>query len=135
LYIYNEDVRYLLIFFVFSVVGWVIDTTYRSVAKARYAPGNRYPFSPVYGVGALVLSFFYASTPLSVYGSILTAGILMVFVEFAAGLASELVLGRRLWDYSKNPLNFMGHVDLLHACFWLLLAALYYWLGGFFPLY
>jgi len=126
---------YICIFIIFSVVGWAIDTTYRSIAKRTYVSGRKYPFSPIYGVGAVVLSIFYTYTQYTPIISVLIAGVLMVVVELAGGLFSEHVLGRRLWDYSKNRFNFMGHIDLLHSFFWLLLAGLYYWLGGFFPLY
>ena len=127
--------NYVLIFLVFSVVGWVIDTTYRSIAKGLYSPIRNYPFSPVYGVGAVVLSIFYTHTPYSYLTSICVATVLMVLVELLGGIFSEKVLKKRLWNYSQNRFNFMGHIDLLHSFFWLMLAGLYYWLGGFFPLY
>jgi len=119
--------NYGLLFVVFGFVGWSIDTAYRSVLAKKYAHGTYIPFFAVsYGIGgsALVVLFQNLQAPAIVH--IILGTILVTLIEFVAGIFCVAVLKRRLWDYSKNKLNFMGHIDALHAIYWLLLTALFW---------
>ena len=127
--------HYVVIFLVFSFFGWIIDTTYRSVAEGLYFPGTRHFFDPVYGLGALVLTLFFSYADFFVPFQILVAGLLLTLVELFAGIFIHKVLGYRLWDYYNNQWNFMGHIDLLHSSYWVLLALVYFMLGKVVPLY
>lgn len=122
-------------FILFSFVGWIIDSGYRSIIEKRwinagYFPG---PFCPIYGVGGVVLVFiFKLMVGMPVYMQLIIGSIAMILVEYIGGIFSEKVLNVRLWDYSKTTFNIGGHIDLLHSFYWVLLVIKFYWVT--FPL-
>lgn len=127
--------HYIVIFVSFSVVGWILDTSYRSLTRWKYSPGTKYYFDPVYGIGATVLALFFSYSNFSLVLQIIFAGLLLTLVEFLYGIGALKILGYRIWDYRENKFNVMGHVDLLHSFYWIILAALYYLMGLKLPLY
>lgn len=51
-------------------------------------------------------------------------------VEFVFGLIFNIILGKRVWDYSKQPFNILGQVCLLYSLFWGLLSIIFVPLAG-----
>tara|TARA_Y100000310_G_scaffold189730_1_gene189692 strand:+ start:2231 stop:2623 length:393 start_codon:yes stop_codon:yes gene_type:complete len=126
---------YIILYFYFGVCGWLIDTSYRSLRQGRYAPGG-YPtlFAPDYGLGGLGFILIFQFVPLHAIWQVILAGGAATLVELIAGLFCLHVLGRRIWDYSDNFLNIGGHVDALHAFYWIVLAGVFRWLFVFVPI-
>lgn len=105
------------------MLGWVIDTSYRSLVEKKYAPGTWLPFiAPIYGFGGLALFSTTANLNLPSWIEILAIWIIFIKIELIGGIFCEKVIGRKLWDYSKNKFNFKGHIDLIHSIYWLILA-------------
>ena len=118
----------ITLFIIYSFLGWIIDTGYRSLLEGRFAPGavTVLPFTPIYGLGALLILAVHAKVKeLSLIKTFFLYGLLATLLEYIGGLFSLHVLGQRLWDYSDLPFNIGGHVTLLHAFFWGLLAVLF----------
>lgn len=46
-------------------------------------------------------------------------------VEFIFGIIFNVILKRKVWDYSKMPLNIGGQVCALYSFFWLVLSFLF----------
>jgi len=46
-------------------------------------------------------------------------------VEYVFGLIFNVILKRKVWDYSKMPLNIGGQVCALYSFFWLILSFLF----------
>ena len=46
-------------------------------------------------------------------------------IEFLFGLLFNIVLKRKVWDYSKMPLNIGGQICALYSFFWLVLSFLF----------
>ena len=46
-------------------------------------------------------------------------------VEYIFGIIFNVVLKRKVWDYSKMPLNIGGQVCALYSFFWLVLSFLF----------
>lgn len=120
-------IHYIVLFIIFSIIGWFIDSAYRSIIDKKGASRIiTYSFfsSPLYGIGglSLVLLFTYLRTNFII--QILLATIILTFIEFLGGLFYTHIFKRRLWDYSKNRFNFLGHIDLLHSFYWLILSIL-----------
>ncbi|RMD58214.1 hypothetical protein D6825_01495 [Candidatus Woesearchaeota archaeon] len=121
----EEAVRYLAYFITFSFLGWVVDTTYRSLISGHYAPRTYLPFiSVVYGIGGTMLLILYKNTNYNLMEHTLIGGISVTILELISGIFCDKVLKRKLWDYSKNAYNLWGHVDVLHTIYWFGLAAL-----------
>ncbi len=118
-----------LIFFLFAtMIGWVIDSGYRSIVDKRWTNAGFFigPFCPIYGFGGLLLLLMVSllsDLPFAARCVIYFLG--MSLVEFVGGVWTTKVLKVRLWDYSDAPMNVMGHVDLLHSIYWLALALLF----------
>ncbi|MBI4144618.1 putative ABC transporter permease [Candidatus Woesearchaeota archaeon] len=116
-------IEYLVFFIVFSFVGWVIDTGYRSAVDRRYAPGSIFPFfAPIYGFGGIILVILF-NTSLNPAIHVLIGGIAATTVELVGGMFCVKFLRRRLWDYSKNRWQYRGHIDALHTVCWFIVTA------------
>jgi uncharacterized membrane protein len=114
---------YLTLFFLYSFVGWIIDSSYRSVEAKKYSSGSFLPFlAPIYGVAGVSLTLFFQWSSLSLFLDILLGTVLVVMIEFFGGIFCVCVFGRRYWDYSKETYNLLGHISLLHSVYWLLLV-------------
>ena len=46
-------------------------------------------------------------------------------IEYIFGIIFNVMLGRKVWDYSKMPLNIGGQVCALYSFFWLVLSFLF----------
>jgi len=117
-------------FLVGSFVGWIVDSLYRSIlAGALVLSGPTYPpFYPSYGFGALLLFFVcHALEGRAWPVRALAYGVTTTAWELSAGLFLTHVVGLRLWDYSANPFNLLGQVDLEHSFYWVLLAFGFEW--------
>ena len=115
--------NYIALFVLFGVLGWGIDTGYRSLEARRYTRGTYFPFfAPSYGMGGLIMVLSFQYLPGLWWMHVLMTWPMILLFEFLSGLFCVHILGRRYWDYSKNTGNVMGHICLLHATYWLLLT-------------
>lgn len=117
-----------------SVAGYLIEFVYRSVKNKKFInPGFLNGCClPIYGFGAAICQLVYA-VPLTftdvyflkllIRGAI-TAACATLF-ELIGGFAMEKAMHTRLWDYSREKLNFKGYICLKFSIYWLLLAMLY----------
>ena len=113
--------RYLLLFFFYSTAGWVVESTYCSIAETRLV--NRGfmtgPMCPIYGTGALVMTLFmynpYKDRPLIVF---LLGMLLCDIVEYFTSVIMETLFHARWWDYTYEFLNIKGRICLKHTLFW-----------------
>ena len=53
---------------------------------------------------------------------------IVLAVEFSAGLILNIWLKMGIWDYSEMPLNLCGQICLLYGIFWFLLMPFAIWL-------
>ncbi|MGB4661656.1 MAG: putative ABC transporter permease, partial [Mobilitalea sp.] len=114
------------IFILYSVGGWIYESTLVSVQKKSFI--NRGfltgPVIPIYGCGALAvyLVFWdYRNNLLLVFfGGILLATIL----EYITSLVMELLFHTRWWDYSKHKFNLHGRICLSASLIWGFLSIL-----------
>lgn len=119
------------IFAFYGVVGWVIDSAYRTITRGAWERGgfSILPFTPSYGFAAVLL--LALGPTLSNYALAiqwLVLGLFFAAYEYVCGHIGVLVMRRRLWDYSNGFLNVDGHTDLLHAAYWATLSLLtLYW--------
>lgn len=49
----------------------------------------------------------------------------ITFVELIFGILFNVILKRKVWDYSKMPLNIGGQICALYSFFWLILSLLF----------
>ncbi len=121
---------YVLTFFILSIIGWVGESLYCSLAKGKFV--NRGfltgPMCPIYGTGAVV--FMVALTPFSErwYLVLLIGMILADTVEYITSFLMEKLFHARWWDYSNKFLNINGRICFRHTCYWGLASLVYIYL-------
>ena len=125
--------KYLFIFALFSIVGWILELFYRSlVTKKIVNPGFMSGcVVPLYGMGAIILNVIcILITKLNFKHGILlvfiTATFLLTLLEFICGFISLKYFHMRLWDYRKRKINYKGFICLEFSIVWGLLGVLYY---------
>ncbi|MCA1753579.1 MAG: putative ABC transporter permease [Spirochaeta sp.] len=118
-------VRLLFYFAVYAFLGWIIESSFRSIKNQRIInSGFLYgPFIPVFGFGGLIIHVLYIPLqPLSYVPAVLILTLLVTMLEYLAGWLMERVFGLRLWDYSNYRFNLHGRIALRYSAYWLLLA-------------
>lgn len=127
--------KLLLIFIVGCFMGLVVEELW---GFARYGvfesrKGLVYgPFSPIYGVGAVLLTLaLYQYRNRGRHWSFLGGFIVGSVLEYVCSWGQEVLLGSRSWDYSHLPLNLNGRICLTYSVFWGLLGIL--WIKDLYP--
>ena len=117
----------LLYFFIYSFLGFAIETVYRSIVEKKFVyPGFLFgPYCPVYGFAAVALILFL--TPLKNNFLLFAAGafVLTTLFEYIAGAFLENLMHTRLWDYSDEKFNIKGRVCLKFSLAFTLLSAVF----------
>ena len=125
--------KYLFIFALFSILGWILELVYRSlITKKLVNPGFMSGcVVPLYGMGAIILNFIcILITKLNFKYEVLlvftVATIFLTLLEFICGFISLKYFHLRLWDYRKRKINYKGFICLEFSVIWGLLGVLYY---------
>lgn len=103
---------YFLLFFVSSVLGWVMEVLCKLVQFGRFI--NRGfligPYCPIYGFGAVLVTALlsrFSAEPLAVF---LLAMAVCGTLEYATSYLMEKLFHARWWDYSQKRFNLNGRV-------------------------
>jgi uncharacterized membrane protein len=114
-------------FFVFSLLGWIIEALYRSMVDRRFInPGFLMgPYLPIYGFGGLIILAGYALLPsYSLPVRAVFYFVSLTALEFLVGFFMEKIFGIRLWDYRSRRFNLYGYVCLRFSLHWTVLAVM-----------
>ncbi|MDD4983931.1 MAG: putative ABC transporter permease [Candidatus ainarchaeum sp.] len=120
---------YIIEFFIFSFIGWILDSSYRSIVSHKFVNAGyfRGPFCPIYGFGGVVLVLIFKIPGLQLVWLLIFASLALILIEYLGSVISEKLLKVKLWDYSKSTFNIGGRVDLLHSIYWIILAVLFFY--------
>lgn len=119
-------VRILTYFLIYSFLGWIVDTAYRSLPLWTYAPGTLVPFlGIIYGTAAfaILLSSRHLKGK-NILVEFVAYVLIATAIEYAGGWIGLWWTGRMLWDYSYDPYNFHGFIGLYTSLGWGLLSLL-----------
>lgn len=110
----------VVLFFTYSVVGWLWETVYCSAKDHHYAyRGFLFgPYCPVYGFAVttiLVATYRVQDDLLLLF---LVGFVVATIFEYVASLFLEKVFHMKLWDYSQLWGNLQGRVAPLISLFW-----------------
>lgn len=129
------------LFFIGSVVGWVIELVFRKFFSGSN-PEHKWinpgfcigPYLPLYGFGlcllyliALLERYSWVENP--VWNKIMlfaAMAVCMTVIEYIAGIFCLKVAKVRLWDYSGLWGNVQGIICPMFSLAWALLGAVYY---------
>lgn len=83
------------------------------------------PFSPIYGFGAVVMTYFLADRNHKWWQTLLYGSILGGVSEYLIGFLQELVVGTISWDYSNKFLNINGRTTIPIMLLWGLICLIF----------
>lgn len=125
--------KYLFIFCLFSVVGWVLELVYRSIVMKKFInPGFMSGcVVPLYGFGAVIMNiicnlFSGIESSYKVILIFIISVILLSILEFISGYILLKYFHLKLWDYSTYKYNYKGFICLEFSFVWGLLALVFY---------
>lgn len=113
--IFGVDIRvYFLLFITYAFFGWLLEVVGKLIEQKKFI--NRGfligPYCPIYGVGALLITFLlkkYTSDPIALFiMAIVVCGIL----EYLTSYLMEKIFHARWWDYSQRKYNINGRIFL-----------------------
>lgn len=111
---------WLLFFYFYCFLGWLWETCYVSVLKAKWVNRGfmRGPFLPIYGSGAIIVLIFTLPFRTNA-GLVFVVGMTSAtLLEYFTGAAMEKMFHVRYWDYSKQRLNLNGHICVTSSLAW-----------------
>lgn len=116
----------LFIFAFGCVIGWIVESVYRSIITKRLLNAGflNGPYVPLYGFGVFALHLI-SSLNFSPIIKVLIFGFFATFLEFITGFIFETFYKVRLWDYSNEPFNFKGYICMRYTFYWMFLASIY----------
>ncbi|MBO5032024.1 MAG: putative ABC transporter permease [Lachnospiraceae bacterium] len=111
---------WLFFFYFYCFLGWVWETCYVSVLKARWVNRGflRGPFLPIYGSGAIVVLIFTLPFRTNAGLVFIVGMVSATILEYFTGAAMERLFHVRYWDYSGQPFNLNGHICLTSSLAW-----------------
>ena len=123
----NTVFQYVFYFFMYSAVGWFVESIYCSIGNKRWINRGflKGPICPIYGTGAVVMMI--CIEPFSGYSEKWYINSLIVFalgmvlcdiVEFITSVVMEKLFNARWWDYSGKRFNIQGRICLTHTIYW-----------------
>lgn len=125
--------KYLFIFAIFSVVGWILEVTYRSITNKKFInPGFLSGCAiPLYGFGVVILNiicniFININTNHKLIVIFFISTILLTLLEFLTGRIMLDLFHVKLWDYSNVRFNYKGIICPQFSVIWGALALLFY---------
>lgn len=128
--------EYLFLYCVCATAGWCLEVVYRGIRHRKVVnPGFLTGCClPIYGIGGSILYFLSGlklRLPyefLEVALILLMAVAVMTLIELIGGAIAVKAFHIRLWDYSKEWMNFKGLICPKFSLFWGLICAAYYFL-------
>ena len=110
------------IFMLGSVIGLVIETVFMLLTTGEFKDRTCMlvgPFSPIYGVGAVLMTIAVNRWWYRNAGVIFVAcGVVGAALEFFVSWYLETAFGVYSWDYTGSFLSIGGRTDFAHACAW-----------------
>ena len=138
-------VNYLLMYFLYSALGWTVESTYRSLGetyRARKTTKEKKiinsgflngPLCPIYGAGAMVFEILLSPVKNHWWAVLLLGMVFADIVEYVTSVLMEKLFNARWWDYSEEFMNLNGRICLKHTIYWAVFSLVYVY--GVAPVY
>lgn len=109
---------FFLIFFVYSIIGYIIEVTSCIIISKKFTISRGYllgPYIPVFGIGALLMVTLLDKYKNDIIVLFILSAFLCSAVEYFVSLLMEMIFKLRWWDYSKDKFNINGRICLRNA--------------------
>ncbi|MGM0123403.1 hypothetical protein IGI37_000769 [Enterococcus sp. AZ194] len=116
----QEFIRIVLLFFLYSFVGWLWETVYCSLKAKQFVYRGFLvgPITPIYGFGILGVLYFIEPFQKNLVLLYVLSTLLVTILEYITSYALEKLFHATWWDYHDVPLNLNGRVALPVSLFW-----------------
>lgn len=108
-------INLIFLFFVFSVLGWIIEVSLKFIDFGRFV--NRGfligPYCPIYGLGSVLIILVtqnFQEQEHSLAFVFLVSLLVCGLVEYLVSYFLEAHYHARWWDYSNRPMNLNGRI-------------------------
>lgn len=122
----------LWFFLAYAFLGWLAETALAAAKRGRLI--NRgflnMPFSPVYGLAAVLFSIFLPELRDDPFFLFLFGMVIATALELFTGVFLQKLTGERWWDYSGQRFQFEGYISLKYAVLWGLSALFCMFVGN-----
>ena len=118
---------YLLYFFIFSFLGWLLETAYSFYELGHFTKrGFLYgPLCPIYGWGALILIMFFNKYKGKSIKLFIYAAIVFSAFEYLVGYGMDALFAAKWWDYTNEFFNLNGRISIFYSFMWGIAAILF----------
>lgn len=130
----NSKIRtYMLYFFIFSFIGWLLETCYSFVVLGHFTKrGFLYgPLCPIYGWGAIILIIFLSKYKNNSLKLFTYSAIIFSVFEYYVSFLLEALFKTHWWDYTTDFLNLNGRISIFYSFAWGIIAIIF--IGHVFP--
>ncbi len=111
--LYNLSV-WFLIFVIYSIIGTIVEILTILIDDRKLITNRGFltgPYIPIYGVGAIMITFLLSAFKESVLLTFIMSFLLCGFIEFMTSYFMEKVFNARWWDYSKHKFTIQGRIE------------------------
>ena len=110
-----EEIKlYILIFFIYAIAGWIMETTTISIRNKKFV--NRGflvgPVCPIYGYGVVLVSVLLKKYQEDMVATFCMSIIICGLLEYFTSFFMEKMFKARWWDYSQKKFNINGRICL-----------------------
>jgi len=118
---------YINCFFIYSIFGYFIETIISFFLNSSFKSGILYgPWTPVYGIGAVVILFIsnylfknlHMNRLLETIIMFLVVAIVLSFIEALGGVLIEKIFNITFWDYTSHKFNIGKYISLEMSLVW-----------------
>lgn len=118
---------YLNCFFIYSILGFVLETTFAYITKNNFSSGILYgPWTPIYGIGAVVIlllsNYFFLNLHMPRWKeTIIVFFIVAIFLsclELLGGVLIEKTMHVTFWSYKNHRFNIGSYISLEMTFIW-----------------
>ena len=118
--------KYLLLFFLASLMGWLYEVACVYVMFGVYVDRGvlHLPACPIYGFGMLLLyaAFHKVKNPLIIFAG---SALISTVIEYVAYEILYYGFNLVLWSYEPWPLNYKGKVSVISSCLFGLMTVIF----------
>ena len=103
---------YFFLFFIYSVLGWIIETTYASINQKKLVDRGFLigPYCPIYGFGAVIGVLYLTQYKNNILTVFILGAIIACITEYITSYIMEKIFKARWWDYSNQSFNINGRI-------------------------
>lgn len=110
----------ILLFFIYSVIGWLWETLYCSLKAHKFVYRGFLvgPYCPIYGFGVLLVLLLVSPYQKNVIFLYIFSTCVVTILEYVTSFLLEIFFHATWWDYKDVPFNLNGRVALPVSLFW-----------------